>query len=333
MKVLVTGGMGYIGSHTCLALLDAGFQPVIFDNLSNASKAVLTQINKISGVTPAFVEGDIRNTALVRQTLEHYGCEAVIHFAALKAVGESTVEPLNYYDNNVSGTLSLLQAMDSAGVRRIVFSSSATVYGEPDYIPIDEHHPLRATNPYGWSKVMVEQVLADLCQADSRWQATALRYFNPVGAHESGELGENPLGTPNNLMPYVAQVAVGKRSLLSVFGNDYPTADGTGVRDYIHVMDLASGHVMALKARLEGYFACNLGTGQGYSVTQLIETFRQVSGKAIPCEFVERRPGDVPCSYANSELAQQVLGWQAHKDLTAMVTDVWHWQLNYPMGI
>ena len=335
MKVLVTGGMGYIGSHTCLALIEAGHDPVIFDNLSNSSVAVLNQIEKISGTRPVFIEGDIRATDKVWQTLTGHQCQAVIHFAALKAVGESTQDPLRYYDNNVAGSVSLLNAMNKAGVRQIVFSSSATVYGDPDYIPIDEAHPVRATNPYGWTKVMVEQQLADLCASDNRWQATSLRYFNPIGAHESGELGENPMGIPNNLMPYIAQVAVGRRRVLEVFGNDYPTVDGTGVRDYIHVMDLAQGHVSALNARvgLGGFFACNLGTGTGYSVLQMVEAFSSVSGVSIPYEFKARRPGDIPCSYANPGLAARALQWQTQRDLTCMAADVWRWQSNYPTGI
>ncbi|MCL2913714.1 UDP-glucose 4-epimerase GalE [Shewanella corallii] len=335
MKVLVTGGMGYIGSHTCLALLEAGHEPVIFDNLSNSSALVLEQIAKISGVKPAFIEGDIRNTDKLYQVLTGYQCDAVIHFAALKAVGESTEHPLRYYDNNVAGSLSLLRAMDRAAVRRIVFSSSATVYGDPDYIPIDEAHPVRATNPYGWSKVMVEQQLSDLCGSDPRWQATSLRYFNPIGAHESGELGDNPLGVPNNLMPYIAQVAVGRRAKLEIFGADYPTVDGTGVRDYIHVMDLAAGHVKALDNdnHQSGFFACNLGTGTGYSVLQMVAAFTAVSGVQIPCEIKSRRPGDISSSFADPGLARRILNWQSQRDLTSMAADIWRWQTNYPAGI
>ncbi|WP_065188119.1 UDP-glucose 4-epimerase GalE [Shewanella woodyi] len=334
-KILVTGGMGYIGSHTCLALLESGFEPVIFDNLSNSSAGVLQQIYTISGQMLSFVEGDIRDTALLQQVLIKHQCVAVIHFAALKAVGESTEQPHRYYDNNVGGTLSLLKAMEESAVRNIVFSSSATVYGDPDYIPIDESHPIRATNPYGWSKVMVEQILRDTCASKANWQAISLRYFNPVGAHDSGLLGENPMGTPNNLMPYIAQVAVGKRDFLQVFGDDYPTDDGTGVRDYIHVMDLAAGHVQALQGKrgVKGFYAYNLGTGQGYSVLEMVNSFSKESGQAIPYRIADRRSGDIPCSYADPSLAQHELNWQACRDLTQMTADVWRWQSKYPMGI
>ncbi|MBW8186000.1 UDP-glucose 4-epimerase GalE [Shewanella nanhaiensis] len=334
-KILVTGGMGYIGSHTCLALLESGFEPVIFDNLSNSSAGVLQQIYTISGQVLSFVEGDIRDTALLKQVLIKHQCVAVIHFAALKAVGESTEQPHRYYDNNVGGTLSLLKAMEESAVRNIVFSSSATVYGDPDYIPIDERHPIRATNPYGWSKVMVEQILRDTCASKASWQAISLRYFNPVGAHDSGLLGENPMGMPNNLMPFIAQVAVGKREYLQVFGDDYPTDDGTGVRDYIHVMDLAAGHVQALQGKrgVKGFYAYNLGTGQGYSVLEMVNSFSKESGQAIPYRVADRRSGDIPCSYADPSLAQRELDWQASRDLTQMTADVWRWQSKYPMGI
>lgn len=335
VKVLVTGGMGYIGSHTCLALLNAGFEPIIYDNLTNSSTGVLQQLCRISNRKLTFVEGDIRDTDLLRQVMTQHGCEAVIHFAALKAVGESTEHPRRYYDNNVAGSLSLLSAMEDCGVRSIVFSSSATVYGDPDYIPIDESHPIRATNPYGWTKVMVEQVLKDTCAAQHEWQAISLRYFNPVGAHESGLLGENPLGTPNNLMPFIAQVAVGQRAKLQVFGGDYPTPDGTGIRDYIHVMDLAVGHVRALQTKMghTGFFAYNLGTGQGYSVLEMIHSFAKESGQTIPYAFSPRRNGDIPCSYADPTLAQQALKWRAERNLPQMTADVWRWQSNYPSGI
>ncbi|MEC4724570.1 UDP-glucose 4-epimerase GalE [Shewanella sp. D64] len=335
MKVLVTGGMGYIGSHTCLALVNAGFEPIIYDNLSNSSTGVLQQLCRISNCKQAFVEGDIRDTHLLQQVMTQHACEAVIHFAALKAVGESTEYPLRYYDNNVAGSLSLLNAMEECGVRNIVFSSSATVYGDPDHIPINESHPIRATNPYGWTKVMVEQMLKDTCAAQPQWQAISLRYFNPVGAHESGLLGENPLGIPNNLMPFIAQVAVGKRAKLQVFGNDYPTTDGTGIRDYIHVMDLAEGHVRALQAKMgqTGFFAYNLGTGQGYSVLEIVNSFAEASGQSIPYEVSPRRNGDIPCSYADPALAQQALKWRASRSLQQMTADVWRWQSNYPSGI
>ena len=335
MKVLVTGGMGYIGSHTCLALLDAGITPVIYDNLSNASIKVLDQLEKICGQRLEFIEADIRDSAALCDAITGTGSEAVFHFAALKAVGESVEQPLRYYQNNVAGTLSMLELMTELGVKQIVFSSSATVYGEPQYLPLDEQHPISSTNPYGWSKVMVEQALKDLCLADPEWLGISLRYFNPVGAHPSGLLGESPRGIPNNLMPFVAQTAVGKREFVSVFGDDYPTEDGTGVRDYIHIMDLAEGHVAAFTAKqnARGFLPYNLGTGQGYSVLQLIEAFSKSSGVEVPYKIVGRRQGDIASNYADASLAEKELGWRAKLGIEAMTDDTWRWQTKYPNGM
>lgn len=335
MKVLVTGGMGYIGSHTCIALHEAGFTPVIYDNLSNSSDIVLSQMEKITGCHFEFICGDINDAELLSEVFMRHKIEAVFHFAALKAVGESTTMPLSYYDNNVGGTTILLKAMEKAGIRKMVFSSSATVYGEPQQVPIDESHPISATNPYGWTKVMVEQVLQDLCAAQRKWLALPLRYFNPVGAHPSGLLGEDPRGMPNNLMPFIAQTAVGKRDFVSVFGDDYPTADGTGIRDYIHIMDLAAGHVAAFVKHQQdsGFLPYNLGTGTGYSVLQVIDAFCQSSNKHIAIKRVGRRPGDIACNFANPQRAKSMLGWQAKLDLKAMTDDTWRWQSNYPNGL
>jgi UDP-glucose 4-epimerase len=335
MKVLVTGGMGYIGSHTCIALYQAGITPVIYDNLSNASVLVLDQLERITGKRFEFILGDIQDTAQLKLALLHSKAEAIFHFAALKAVGESTAQPLRYYANNVSASIAMLQVMAETGVKRVVFSSSATVYGEPQYLPIDESHPIRATNPYGWSKVMVEQVLQDLALAEPQWLCIALRYFNPVGAHPSGLLGESPRGIPNNLMPFVAQTAVGQRPCVKVFGNDYDTPDGTGVRDYIHVMDLARGHVAAFINHQQdsGFHAYNLGTGQGYSVMEMITAFSQSSGRDIAYEFAPRRTGDIACNYANVTKANTILGWQAELGLVDMTNDSWRWQSQYPEGL
>ena len=335
MKVLVTGGMGYIGSHTCLSLLKAGFTPVIYDNLSNSSVKVLDQLATISNQNFEFIEGDIADTEKLEDTFTRHNIEAVIHFASLKAVGESTELPLYYYDNNVSGTVTLLKAMQTSGVKKIIFSSSATVYGDPQYLPIDEKHPISATNPYGWTKVMVEQILADWCQADKDNLAIALRYFNPAGAHPSGLLGESPNGIPNNLMPYIAQTAVGKRDFVSVFGNDYETEDGTGVRDYIHIMDLAQGHVDAISTHQKdtGSLVYNLGTGTGYSVLDIINAFSASAGVDINYQFADRRPGDIASNFADSSLAQEKLGWKAELDIKAMTDDTWRWQSKYPNGL
>jgi UDP-glucose 4-epimerase len=335
MKVLVTGGMGYIGSHTCIALHEAGITPVIYDNLSNASVRVLDQLEKITGERFEFILGDIQNAVQFKLALTHTQAEAVFHFAALKAVGESATQPLRYYQNNVSGTLSMLQSMQDLDVKNIIFSSSATVYGEPDYLPIDEKHPVRATNPYGWTKVMVEQALQDICMANQKFMAIALRYFNPVGAHPSGLLGESPQGVPNNLMPFIAQTAVGKRPEVSIFGDDYDTIDGTGVRDYIHVLDLAKGHVAAfMHHKSDTHFhAYNLGTGHGFSVLEMINAFSHAANKKIPYKIVPRRAGDIACNYADATKAHNTLNWHAQHTLSDMTTDTWRWQTNYPNGL
>ena len=333
--ILVTGGTGYIGSHTVVELLAAGKDVLILDNYANSSPKVLERIAKISGRAPAFREGDIRDVDGLRALFAAHRIEAVIHFAGLKAVGESVEQPLTYYDNNVNGTLCLLQAMRQAGVRRLVFSSSATVYGDPHHVPIREDFPLQATNPYGRSKLMVEEMLRDLQRAEADWQIAILRYFNPVGAHPSGLIGENPNGTPNNLMPFVAQVAVGKRAQLSVFGNDYPTPDGTGVRDYIHVVDLAQGHLAALAAlaRSGQSLTVNLGTGQGYSVLDMVRAFEAASGRPVPYQIVARRAGDIATCYADPQLAGELLGWQARRGIGEMCADAWRWQSMNPDGL
>lgn len=335
MKVLVTGGMGYIGSHTCIALHQAGITPVIFDNLSNASRRVLQQLTRITGSQFDFIQGDINDTAALEQALRQSGATAVLHFAALKAVGESTTQPLAYYHNNVAGSLNLLRVIQKVGVRQLIFSSSATVYGNPDYLPLDEQHPIRATNPYGWTKVMTEQILQDFCRAEPGFLAVSLRYFNPVGAHPSGLLGESPQGIPNNLLPFVAQTAVGRRPYVSVYGSDYPTADGTGVRDYLHVMDLAQGHVAALQHHQQdsGFHPYNLGTGRGYSVLEVLRAFENSAGKTIPYQLAPRRPGDIACNYADASKAQHVLAWSAGYSLQQMTDDSWRWQTNYPQGL
>ena len=333
--ILVTGGTGYIGSHTVVELLAAGKDVLILDNYANSSPKVLERIAKISGRAPAFREGDIRDADGLCALFAAHRIEAVIHFAGLKAVGESVEQPLTYYDNNVNGTLCLLQAMRQAGVRRLVFSSSATVYGDPHRVPIREDFPLQATNPYGRSKLMVEEMLRDLQRAEADWQIAILRYFNPVGAHPSGLIGENPNGIPNNLMPFVAQVAVGKRAQLSVFGNDYPTPDGTGVRDYIHVVDLAQGHLAALAAlaRSGQSLTVNLGTGQGYSVLDMVRAFEAASGRPVPYQIVARRAGDIATCYADPQLAGELLGWQAGRGISEMCADAWRWQSMNPDGL
>lgn len=330
--ILITGGTGFIGSHTAAALAAAGRDFVIVDNLGNSQRSVLDRLSRIVGKTPAFVEGDIRDAALMDRVFAEHRIEAVVHFAALKAVGESVAKPVAYYENNVAGTVKLIEAMERAGVRKIVFSSSATVYGDPETSPIPEHAPWHPESPYGWSKAMVEQMLADLCVADRRWRAARLRYFNPVGAHESGLIGEDPSGIPNNLMPYVSQVAVGLRAELQVFGGDYPTVDGTGMRDYIHVMDLAEGHVAAL-AHLDtiadgadGLLTVNLGSGRPVSVLQLVKAFSDASGKPVPYRIVGRRAGDVAAYWADPALAKQLLGWQTRRSVEQMCADAWRWQ-------
>ncbi|ARC94657.1 UDP-glucose 4-epimerase GalE [Vibrio coralliilyticus] len=334
MNVLVTGGMGYIGSHTCIQMIEAGMTPVIFDNLYNSKKSVLKRVEQVTGVAPSFIEGDIRDKQVLVAVMKAHQINAVIHFAGLKAVGESVEKPLEYYDNNVNGTLVLVDAMREVGVKSIVFSSSATVYGDPASVPITEDFPTSATNPYGRSKLMVEECLTDFQKANPDWSVTLLRYFNPVGSHPSGHLGEDPQGIPNNLMPFVSQVAVGRRECLSVFGDDYPTKDGTGVRDYIHVMDLADGHVAALKkvGQKEGLHVYNLGTGNGYSVLDMVKAFELASGKQVPYQIVERRPGDIAECWADPSKAMRDLEWKADRTLEEMTTDTWRWQSNNPQG-
>jgi UDP-glucose 4-epimerase len=333
-KILVTGGAGYIGSHACIALMAAGFEVVAFDNLANSHPEVFNRLEKISGSRPAFVKGDIRDRAALDQLFSAYQIGAVMHFAGLKAVGESVSRPLEYYQNNIAGTLNLLEAMAAAGVNKLVFSSSATVYGDPASVPITEDFPCSATNPYGRSKLIVEEILQDWHHASPGWSIARLRYFNPVGAHASGLIGEDPQGIPNNLMPFVTQVAVGRREKLSVFGGDYPTVDGTGVRDYIHVMDLAEGHVAALRVIDEsaGMLTVNLGTGNGASVLEVVSAFEQASGKSVPYEIVDRRPGDVAACWADTGLAEQRLGWKASRGLLQMCEDSWRWQSGNPDG-
>lgn len=328
MRVLVTGGAGFIGSHTVIALTEAGHEVVIVDNLSNSRRSVLQRIGQVSGASPEFVEADVRDGDAMRKVLDQ-GFDACIHFAALKAVGESVEKPLHYYDNNVGGTFSLLEALSGAGVKKFVFSSSATVYGEPTELPLLETMPIGvATNPYGWTKIMMEQILRDVQTADPEWSVTLLRYFNPVGAHPSGLLGEDPNGVPNNLMPYVAKVASGELPRLKIYGGDYPTPDGTGVRDFIHVVDLAEGHVRALEQHAEdpGVFTYNLGTGEGHSVLEVVQAYETESGKPVPYEIVDRRPGDVASSWADVSKAATVLGWATTRDLATMCADSWRWQ-------
>ena len=331
---LVTGGAGYIGSHTCIELMAAGHQVTIVDNLSNSKRAVLERISRLAGRPPIFVQADVRDARALDGIFERYAFDAVIHFAGLKAVGESVAQPLRYYDNNVGGTISLCEAMKRNGVRSLVFSSSATVYGDPESLPITENARLSVTNPYGRSKLMVEDILRDLAAAESGWHVALLRYFNPIGAHESGLIGEDPNGIPNNLLPYVAQVAVGKLPCLRVFGADYETSDGTGVRDYIHVVDLAQGHVAALRylAEHEGVTTVNLGTGQGYSVLDVVRAFEQASGSTIPYEVAARRPGDIAACYADPSLALRLFGWQASYGIDRMCIDTWRWQSSNPDG-
>lgn len=334
-KILVTGGAGYIGSHTTLALLQSGFDVLVIDNLCNSSVESLRRVEQIAGRAPVFVEGDICDAALLRRLFAEHSIEAVLHFAGLKAVGESVAQPLRYYDNNVHGSQVLLQACADAGVFNFVFSSSATVYGEPAQMPISEACSVgQPTNPYGRSKLMVEDILRDLAVSDPRWRIAILRYFNPVGAHESGLIGEDPNGIPNNLLPYIAQVAVGKLPELAVFGNDYPTPDGTGVRDYIHVVDLAEGHLRALEAlhTRTGTHVWNLGTGHGYSVLAMIRAFEAASGQRVPYRVVPRRLGDIATCYADPTQAERELGWKARRGLSEMMCDAWRWQSTNPSG-
>lgn len=327
MNILLTGGAGYIGSHTAVVLSEAGHEVVIYDNFCNSDRSVLSRLEKILNKALTCVEGDIRDSALLEKTFQQYQIEAVVHFAGLKAVGESVTDPLKYYDNNVVGSLKLLEAMKRVGIRTIVFSSSATVYGDPEYLPVDEKHPIHPTNPYGQTKAQIEQILKDLVQSDPDWRVVCLRYFNPVGAHDSGLIGENPKGIPNNLMPYIAQVAIGKLAKLNVYGNDYNTPDGTGVRDYIHVVDLAQGHLAALNYLKTngGWQAINLGTGQGYSVLALVVAYQKVSQQDIRYAIVNRRPGDVACSYAEVNQASSLLGWGAVRNLKNMCETSWKW--------
>ncbi|MFZ5872208.1 MAG: UDP-glucose 4-epimerase GalE [Actinomycetota bacterium] len=334
MRTLVTGGAGYIGSHTVVQLLEAGHEVVVLDNLSNSKRAAVQRVNEITGRTADLRVVDLLDEQAVTDLLAEVRPDAVVHFAGLKAVGESVAQPERYYRNNVGGTLNLVRAMDAAGCRTIVFSSSATVYGEPKSVPIREDFPLSATNPYGWSKLMIEQVLRDVHVADNRWRVALLRYFNPVGAHPSGRIGEDPQGIPNNLVPFIAQVAVGRREKLNVFGGDYDTPDGTGVRDYIHVVDLAAGHLAALDALADrgGCHAWNLGTGAGHSVLEVVEAFRRASGRDIPYEIVDRRPGDVAASFADPAKAEAELGWTAKLGLDEMCADTWRWQSANPEG-
>lgn len=330
MRILLTGGAGFIGSHTAVEMTQAGHDVVIFDNFCNSDATVLDRLETILGKRLAFEEGDIRDYDRIRDVLEKHQIEAVVHFAGLKAVGESCEKPLEYFDNNITGTLVLLQAMKSLGIKRIIFSSSATVYGTPQYLPLDEKHPLSVTNPYGRTKLQVEEILSDLCASDAEWSAVCLRYFNPIGAHESGLIGENPRGIPNNLLPYVARVAAGQLEALQVFGNDYDTPDGTGVRDYIHVIDLAKGHVLAAQYALThtGWIAINLGTGIGYSVLDIVKAYEKACGKLVPYKIVARRPGDVASNWADPKLAKELLGWEAQYTLQDMCEHSWNFQKN-----
>lgn len=335
MSILVTGGAGYIGSHTCVELLNAGYEVIVADNLVNSSPEALRRVEEITGKSLTFYQADLCDAAAAERVFaENPAIEAVIHFAALKAVGESVEKPLEYYQNNLTNTLVVLEAMKRHGVKNFVFSSSATVYGDPASVPVKEDFPTSATNPYGATKLFIERILTDICAADPAFNAALLRYFNPIGAHESGRIGEDPHGIPNNLIPFIAQVAVGKQPKLRIFGNDYPTPDGTGVRDYIHVVDLAKGHVAALERMKHkgGLFLCNLGTGKGYSVLAVMMAYGQACGKSIPCEFAPRRAGDVAEVYADPSLAKRELGWEAEYGLQRMCADSWRWQSQNPNG-
>jgi len=334
MKVLVTGGAGYIGSHTCVQLLDAGHDVVVVDNFSNSKPTCLKRIAEITKRELTTCAIDLRDAPALNKVFAENAIDAVIHFAGLKAVGESVAKPLEYYENNIGGTFRLIEAMEAHGVRNLIFSSSATVYGIPETVPIDESAPLSATNPYGQTKLMIEQILSDLQSAKSDWSVTLLRYFNPVGAHISGLIGEDPLGIPNNLVPFISQVAIGKLPELRVFGDDYDTPDGTGVRDYIHVEDLAGGHLAALKVHRDdpGIHIYNLGTGQGVSTLEMRAAFEKACGRPIPYSIVERRPGDVATCYADASKAQEKLSWKATRGLSEMTTDTWRWQSQNPEG-
>lgn len=334
MSILVTGGAGYIGSHACVELLNSGFEVVVIDNLSNSNEEALKRVEEITGKSIKFYKEELLNWDALEEIFNKEKIDAVMHFAGLKAVGESVSQPIRYYNNNITGTLVLCEVMNKYGVKNLVFSSSATVYGNPHTVPIDEEFPLSATNPYGRTKLMIEEMLRDLYIADNNWNIAILRYFNPIGAHASGRIGEDPKGIPNNLVPYIAQVAIGKRDKLSVYGNDYPTADGTGVRDYIHVVDLVLGHLKALeKLRSNpGVVTYNLGTGIGYTVLEVVEAFSKTSGREIPYEIVERRPGDIAACYADPSKAMTELGWCAEKGLEEMCKDSWNWQNGNPNG-
>ena len=335
MQVLLTGGLGYIGSHTAVELLEAGYEVVVIDNLSNSSDKSLERVEAITGKKVPFYKVDILDREGLNKVFEKEKIDSCIHFAGLKAVGESVQKPWEYYENNIAGTLTLVDVMRQHGVKNMIFSSSATIYGDPAQIPITEKCPKgQCTNPYGWTKSMLEQILADIQKADNEWNVILLRYFNPIGAHKSGTIGENPNGIPNNLMPYITQVAVGKLPQLGIFGNDYDTPDGTGVRDYIHVVDLANGHVKALKKIEEkaGLKIYNLGTGQGYSVLDMVKNFEAATGVAIPYEIKERRPGDIATCYADAALAKEELGWEAQYGIKEMCEDSWRWQSNNPNG-
>ena len=334
-KVLITGGAGYIGSHTCVEFLQAGREVLVLDNLSNASEESLRRVRELTGKPLTFVRGDMRDREVLQRIFGEHEIGSVIHFAGLKAVGESVSMPLEYYDNNITGSLILFEEMRRAGVKAIVFSSSATVYGDPHTVPIKEDFPLSATNPYGRSKLFIEDILRDIFVSDDSWKIALLRYFNPVGAHESGRIGEDPSGIPNNLMPYISQTAVGLRDKLRVFGGDYPTHDGTGVRDYIHVVDLAKGHLKAIEALEKAggqVLTVNLGTGQGYSVLDMVKAFEKASGRPVPYEIVDRRPGDIAMCYADPSLASELLGWKAEFGVERMCEDSWRWQSQNPKG-
>ncbi len=335
MNILVTGGAGYIGSHTCVELLNKGYGVVVIDNLCNSSQESLARVESITGKPVKFYQGDVRDESLLDAIFQENQIACVIHFAGLKAVGESVAQPWRYYDNNLNSTLVLTKVMEHYGVKRLIFSSSATVYTPGSPMPLQETSPTGGcTNPYGWTKYMTEQILSGICHADPGWSVCLLRYFNPIGAHESGRIGEDPRGIPNNLMPYISQVAVGRRERLGVFGNDYPTPDGTGVRDYIHVVDLAKGHVAAVGYALknQGCEVFNLGTGTGYSVLDMVKAFERVNGVSIPYAIQPRRPGDVAVCYADPAKSKEKLGWQAEKDLEAMCADTWRWQSSNPKG-
>lgn len=330
-RIFLTGGTGYIGSHTCIELLNNDYDVVIYDSLSNSSIKVLDRIKQITGKDLTFIKGDIRDEDLMAKSM--VGCDAVIHFAGLKAVGESSEIPIEYYDNNINGTLCLLRAMKKNNIYNLVFSSSATVYGEPKYLPLDEKHPLSATNPYGKTKLFIEEILRDVFASDNKWHMALLRYFNPIGAHNSGLIGESPNGIVNNLLPYVSQVAIEKREYLSIWGNDYDTVDGTGVRDYIHVVDLAIGHLKALENILKlGCDAINLGTGTGYSVLEIVKAFEKASNKNVPYKIQSRRRGDIASCYANSNKAKKLLNWETIKNIDDMCCDTWNWQSKNPNG-